>query len=154
MPETLRVIVGNGSMSAPPWNRPLLPIIGRGRKNTELDTRPPPRPLRNPLHLFTHPDVLVLLIFNAIIYSVFYAVSTTIAADFGTAYPFLNETEIGVLLNWAPRLLNAPLFYPHYKSVGILAAVRAVFDERIEEVESRGDLELETSTLSSIAWMS
>lgn len=37
-----------------------------------------------------------LLIFNGILYSVFYAVTTTISTLFQTAYPFLNETDTGL----------------------------------------------------------
>ena len=64
-----------------------------------------------------------------------------------------GESEKVAFLYWTPRLLNTPSFYQHYKSIGILATVRSVYDERMEEVESRGDLELEIDTINSIVWL-
>lgn len=58
--------------------------------------KPPKRLLNNPLRLFFYLDVLNLLVFNAIIYGVFYAVNTTISTLFSSKYPFLNETDIGL----------------------------------------------------------
>lgn len=37
-----------------------------------------------------------LLIFNGILYSIFYAVTTTISTLFQSTYPFLNETDTGL----------------------------------------------------------
>jgi len=58
--------------------------------------KPPKRILNNPLRIFFYLDVLNLLVFNAIIYAVFYAVNTTISTLFASKYPFLNETDIGL----------------------------------------------------------
>jgi len=59
-----------------------------------------PKPLKsrlnNPLRLMLYLDVLNLLVFNAVIYAVFYAVNTTISTLFSSKYPFLNETDIGL----------------------------------------------------------
>lgn len=57
---------------------------------------PPPPPFYNPLRILTYLDVINLLIFNGIIYSIFYAVTTTISTLFQSTYPFLNETDIGL----------------------------------------------------------
>ena len=46
-PETLRSMVGNGSIPAPKLNRALIPLIGR--RGIEIDSsRPPVKPLPNP----------------------------------------------------------------------------------------------------------
>lgn len=52
--------------------------------------------MQNPLLLFKHIDVDLLLFSSAIVYAVFYGVTTTIAQTFGQIYPSLSETEIGL----------------------------------------------------------
>ncbi|VDB85273.1 unnamed protein product [Peniophora sp. CBMAI 1063] len=94
LPETLRSIVGNGSVRPPAFWRPLIPVVGRSLEYS--DTKPPPKPLRNPFVLFTYLDVLALLLFNGVLYAVFYGVTATISELFQTAYPSLNETEVGL----------------------------------------------------------
>ena len=88
-------MVGNGSIPAPRWNRPLIPIIGRSAQDFSSE-RPPAKALPSPFKLFTHPDILILLSINGVIYSVLYAVTTTIASLFQENYPNLTETEIGL----------------------------------------------------------
>lgn len=95
LPETLRRLVGDGSVIPSPFYRPLVPIVGKGR--VDRDAPKPPKPiLNNPLRLFFYLDVLNLLLFNAILYAVFYAVNTTISTIFASKYPFLNEIDIGL----------------------------------------------------------
>ncbi|KZV70228.1 hypothetical protein PENSPDRAFT_455102 [Peniophora sp. CONT] len=67
-------------------------------------------------------------------------------------YRSLDDSERRALLFWTPRLLNSARFYPHYKSTGTLAAVRAAYDFRIEEVESRGDRRMEFEAVNSVTW--
>jgi len=87
--------VGDGSVIPSPFYRPLVPIVGKGR--VDRDAPKPPKPtLNNPLRLFFYLDVLNLLLFNAILYAVFYAVNTTISTIFASKYPFLNEIDIGL----------------------------------------------------------
>ncbi|KAG0707510.1 hypothetical protein DFH29DRAFT_896045, partial [Suillus ampliporus] len=69
--QTLRQLAGDGSVIPSPFYRPLVPLVGKGR--------PPKRLLNNPLRLFFYLNVPILLVFNAIIYAVFYAVNTTIS---------------------------------------------------------------------------
>ncbi|KAH7930389.1 MFS general substrate transporter [Leucogyrophana mollusca] len=95
LPETLRRLVGDGSVIPSAIYRPLIPLVGHGRKDPSAP-KPPGRPLRNPLRLFLEPDVVSLLIFTAIFCAVFYAITTTISTLFIVAYPFLNETDIGL----------------------------------------------------------
>jgi hypothetical protein len=93
-PETLRAIVGNGSITPAPIYRPLAPVIGRRVKHS--DVKPQHEKYRNPLLLFTHPDVLLLLAFNGVLYAVFYGVTATISTLFEGAYPFLSTMDIGL----------------------------------------------------------
>ena len=86
--------MGNGSVRPPVFWRPLIPVVGRSIEYS--DTKPPPKPLRNPFVLFTYLDVLTLLLYNGIIYAVFYGVTATISELFETAYPSLNQTEVGL----------------------------------------------------------
>ncbi|KAG0702020.1 major facilitator superfamily domain-containing protein [Suillus ampliporus] len=95
LPETLRQLVGDGSVVPSPFYRPLVPLVGKGRIDRDAP-KPPKRPLNNPLRLFFYMDVLNILVFNAVIYAVFYAVNTTISTLFANKYPFLNEIDIGL----------------------------------------------------------
>ncbi|KAF7981130.1 hypothetical protein HWV62_34867 [Athelia sp. TMB] len=96
LPETLRALVGDGSYVPSAIYRPLLPIIGRNRPAAENVEKPPKKPFANPLVLFTYPDVMVILVFNGIVYSVFYGVTATISVLFQQAYPYLSESDIGL----------------------------------------------------------
>lgn len=95
LPETLRQLVGDGSILPSRFHRPLVPLVGHGRQG--ITTERPPRALFvNPLRILTYPDILVLLIFNAVQYAVFYAIIATISTIFQSTYSYLNETEIGL----------------------------------------------------------
>jgi hypothetical protein len=96
LPETLRAIVGDGSIQPHALYRPLLPIIGRKKVGTEQVERPPKRPFQNPLRLFLYPDVTILLLYNGVLYAVFYGITASISTLFSDTYPFLSETDIGL----------------------------------------------------------
>ncbi|PCH33996.1 MFS general substrate transporter [Wolfiporia cocos MD-104 SS10] len=99
MPETLRAIVGDGSIPPPRIYHPLIPVIGRSRQKSdseELVERPPRRPFRNPFVLLLYPDITLLLFFNGSVSAVFYAVTASISTLFQTTYPYLTEIEIGL----------------------------------------------------------
>ncbi|KAH9858031.1 MFS general substrate transporter [Lenzites betulinus] len=96
LPETLRALVGNGSIRPPKIYQPLIPIIGRTTPDIDASEKPPRRAFANPFLLFTYPDVALLLFFNALVYSVFYGVTATISTLFQPIYPFLNETDTGL----------------------------------------------------------
>lgn len=95
-PETLRALVGDGSIRPPPLNTALIPFIGRQQRSASDGHRPPHKPFINPFRLFTYPDVVVLLIFNGVIYAVFYGVTASISTLFEEAYPFLSQTDVGL----------------------------------------------------------
>ncbi|KAF8481438.1 major facilitator superfamily domain-containing protein [Gautieria morchelliformis] len=94
-PETLRVLVGNGSIPPPSWDRPLIPLLTKYNP-TPTSSRPPPKKFINPLLQFTHPSVVLLLFFNGTLYACFYGVTATLSTLFAQAYPFLNDSEIGL----------------------------------------------------------
>ncbi|KAH9944252.1 MFS general substrate transporter [Epithele typhae] len=96
LPETLRAMVGDGSIPPPAWYKPVIPVISRTTQDTSDVVRPPPRPFQNPLLLFLCPDVTLILLFNALVYAEFYAVIATISVLFQEVYPYLNETETGL----------------------------------------------------------
>ena len=51
---------------------------------------------RNPFRLFLQPDILLLLILSAIGFAVSFGINASISSLFSAAYPFLNETQIGL----------------------------------------------------------
>ncbi|KAJ7090824.1 MFS general substrate transporter [Mycena belliarum] len=97
LPETLRTIVGNGSIPPPAIYNPVLPIVGRQPKDPSAE-RPvgARKTFQNPLLLFLHVDVALLLLINGVVYSVFYGVTASISSVFHNTYPQLNETELGL----------------------------------------------------------
>nr|ANC28058.1 major facilitator superfamily [Polyporus umbellatus] len=96
LPETLRAMVGDGSIPPPKAYRPIIPVIGRTEQNPDDVVKPPKRTFANPLLLFLFPDVTLCLFFNALVYSEFYAVTATISTLFQSTYPFLTETDVGL----------------------------------------------------------
>ncbi|KAJ6573483.1 MFS general substrate transporter [Mycena vulgaris] len=101
LPETLRTVVGNGSIPPPAIYYAVVPIIGRRASPSPSPTAAalPPAPrkaFQNPLRLLLHLDVALLLLFNGVVYAVFYGVTASISTVFHTAYPQLNETELGL----------------------------------------------------------
>lgn len=97
LPETLRSLVGDGSIIPPPIYRPLLPIIGRKRIGTNDDVeRPPKAKFQNPFRILFYPDVFILLFFTGFQNSLFYAMTASISTLFSVTYPYLSETTIGL----------------------------------------------------------
>ena len=96
-PETLRSIVEDGRNRIPILYQPVIPIIGRKVPQGPTVAREVTvKVFRNPFRLFLQPDILLLLALSAIVSSVFYGINTSISSLFSTAYPFLNETKIGL----------------------------------------------------------
>jgi hypothetical protein len=95
LPETLRVLVGDGSIPPPRAYRTPLKLVKPRYQAT--GGRPTSKPFQNPFALFLYPDVATLLFFNGIFYSVFYGVTATTSTLFQRDYPYLSETDLGLI---------------------------------------------------------
>ncbi|KAG6832560.1 hypothetical protein H0H92_000189 [Tricholoma furcatifolium] len=95
LPETLRSLVGDGSVPPPAINRPIIPII-KTRGEPHFESRPQRKTLQNPLRLMIHLDIIVLLVLTAVACAVYYGFTATVSTLFATTYPYLSETEIGL----------------------------------------------------------
>ena len=96
LPETLRAIVGDGSIPAKWINTQPISLIGRHRGAGVSSERPERKPFKNPLLMFACPEIFVLLIFNGSLHAVMYSVTASLAVIFGKVYPYLNQTEVGL----------------------------------------------------------
>ena len=96
-PETLKSVVEEGRNRIPILYQPVIPIIGY-----QVSQRPTvawgvtAKSFRNPFRLFLQPDILLLLALNALVFAVFYGINASISSLFSAAYPFLDETKIGL----------------------------------------------------------
>nr|AAZ14930.1 quinidine resistance protein-like protein [Coprinellus disseminatus] len=95
-PETLRSIVGNGSIAPPKYNRPWLSVIPKQKPTKRPDSDAKNASPGNPFRLFLNVDIVILLVINAFTNSVMYGVITTLSTTFESIYPFLTETTIGL----------------------------------------------------------
>ncbi|GAA5926950.1 MFS transporter [Sporobolomyces koalae] len=137
LPETLRSIVGNGSIPAKGMNLSLLSVWQkhrRARKNAgdetlslAADEKPPRKTWRDvqplaPLKMFREKDVLAILSFNSATYSLFYATTASTGTVFKQVY-HLSESDLGLcyLANGigclAATLVNGPRMTMDYKLV-------------------------------------
>jgi len=95
LPETLRALVGDGHITPSRWYRPLIPLLGRSREHSSSNERPPKKPFANPLRLLTQPDIILVLLYNGILFSAFYCIMASLSTLFKQAYA-LSETNIGL----------------------------------------------------------
>lgn len=100
VPETLRAIVGDGSIRPSLIHRAVIPIVGRNRiaqsPESPDSALPRKKAFKNPFVLLKNPDIFVILFFNGVVSAVYYAVTATISTLFSAAYPFLTEIQIGL----------------------------------------------------------
>ncbi|MCJ1314798.1 hypothetical protein MMC15_000110 [Xylographa vitiligo] len=147
-PETGRPVVGNGSVPAPAWDTALVPYLRARRRRHGPPARPaaPParRPLRapNPLRtvaLVLEKDVGLLLLYNALVYTAFYAVIATVPLLFAQTYAF-SALQIG--LSFLPfgagcalaSAATGPLLDRNYRRVAAAAGLA------LDRARSDGDL--------------
>ncbi|KZV86099.1 MFS general substrate transporter [Exidia glandulosa HHB12029] len=127
LPETLRKIVGNGSIPPPIHLRPLFPFLRRDKPDAEpLKATPGDTSTLSALkHLnprfLKEPDVVAILSSNACTFALFQAVSATISPLLFESYPFLTQTTVGLC------------FLP----VGIGATIGSMVVGRIMDAEFR-----------------
>jgi multidrug resistance protein len=99
-PETGRNVVGNGSVAAPRWNRPLVQSRQRHEQCVHITSRSwrkrdlVPNPLKALLVCF-HRDTAAVLSVSAVYYAVYYCVQASIPAIFTAVYG-LDELEVGL----------------------------------------------------------
>ena len=96
-PETLKSIVEDGRIRIPILYRPVMPIIGRQVSQGPYVAREvTAKVFQNPFRLYLQPDILLLLALNAIVFAVLYGINASTSSLFLAAYPFLDETKIGL----------------------------------------------------------
>ena len=96
-PETLKSVVEEGRIRIPILYQPVIPIIGRQvPQGPTVVQGATAKVFRNPFRLFLQPDILLLLALNAIVFAVYYGIIASISSLFSVAYPFLDETKIGL----------------------------------------------------------
>ncbi|KAJ7578603.1 MFS general substrate transporter [Mycena floridula] len=96
LPETLRAIVGNGSIAPPALYRPIITVLGRTTNRQLSSSTIPKARFRNPLLLLKNWDIVLLLFVNGVVAAVFFAVVASISTIFHETYPQLSETELGL----------------------------------------------------------
>ena len=133
LPETLRAIVGDGSIPAGWIYTHPISIIDRHRNVEGPNELPPRKPFKNPLLIFTYPEVLVLLLFNSTIYAVMYGVTASLSVIFEKVYPYLNQTDIGLcFLATGGGMLVGSLFSGRFMD----AYYRKIRDDLIRETRT------------------
>ncbi|KAF6832433.1 Quinidine resistance protein 2-like protein 3 [Colletotrichum musicola] len=110
IPETCRNVVGNGSVPAQPWNRPLLALIRRRWQRRDpngvatslsrTDSTPPKRKLRfpNPLRavkIIFEKEMALILLYNSLLYVAFIDVAATLGTLFRDIYGF-DDLRLGL----------------------------------------------------------
>ena len=96
-PETLKSVVEKGRDRIPILYQPVIPIIGRRvSRGPTAAQEVTAKVSRNPFRLFLQPDILLILALSAIVNAVYFGINTSISSLFSKAYPFLNETKIGL----------------------------------------------------------
>ncbi|KAG7048400.1 major facilitator superfamily transporter [Colletotrichum scovillei] len=111
VPETCRGVVGNGSIPAQSWNRPVIDLIRRRRNRRHQDTGAlsqtesipaahPHRKLRfpNPIRsvkIIFEKEMALVLAYNSLLYVAFICVAATLGTLFREIYHF-NDLELGL----------------------------------------------------------
>ncbi|KAH9883287.1 MFS general substrate transporter [Xylariomycetidae sp. FL2044] len=91
LPETMRNLVGNGSIQ-PPGNlvyNAIVPLVATLNGKMTLVSL-------NPFKLLVFPDIVMTLTYTGIVYAVNYTITSTISSSFAATYPFLSETLLGI----------------------------------------------------------
>jgi hypothetical protein len=164
LPETLRAIVGDGSIPAG-WiyTRPIS-LSGRHRGSDEISIeRPARQPFKNPLLIFAYPEVLVLLIFNGTLYAVMYGVTAGLSIIFERVYPYLNEAKIGLcFIPMGLGLLVGSLFSGRamdscYRKIkeDLIRQIRADSERHVdpETIEKDPSFPIEKARLQILPWV-
>lgn len=97
MPETLLSVRYKRTKIAKIIYTPVIPVVGRKQEGNRPQDIPqvPKKSFQNPLKLLAKPDIILLLIANALICAVFYGVLASISTLFDQTYG-LDATKIGL----------------------------------------------------------
>lgn len=95
--------MGDGSQRPQKWNRTPLPILGRkvpkkdpnNLQQAEKNTRRGAS-LLGIFRVFTQPDIVLVLLYTGIIYSMFYSVFTSTSPLLLSVYPYLTQSTVGL----------------------------------------------------------
>jgi hypothetical protein len=163
LPETLRVIVGDGSISAGWIYTQPISLIGRHRSAGISSERPARKPFKNPLLMFAYPEIFVLLIFNGTIYAVMYSITASLAVIFEKVYPYLNQTEIGLcfipmgLGMFVCSLLSGRVLDSYYRKIrdDLIRQTRTDSEEHVdpEVIEKDTSFPIEKARLQILPWV-
>ena len=163
LPETLRAVVGDGSIPAGWIYTQPISLIGRHR-SAEISSEPPARkPFKNPLLMFVYPEIFVLLIYNGTLYAVMYGVTASLSVIFKKVYPYLNQTEIGLcfipmgLGMLVGSLLSGRALDSQYRKIrdDVIRQTRADSEKHIdaEAIEKDPSFPIEKARLQILPWV-
>lgn len=104
LPETCRAAVGNGSVPAPPWNRPLWAFLApvswsrRTRGSPDYSTiqelRHRPNPVSS-LRIVTQKEASMILLYGGLLFSGYMAVLSTLTTQLTSRFGF-NSIQVGL----------------------------------------------------------
>ena len=163
LPETLRAIVGDGSIPAGWIYTQPISLIGRHR-SAEISSEPPTRkPFKNPLLMFVYPEIFVLLIYNGTLYAVMYGVTASLSVIFKKVYSYLNQTYIGLcfipmgLGMLAGSLLSGRALDSQYRKIrdDVIRQSRTDSEKDIDakEIEKDPSFPIEKARLQILPWV-
>ena len=162
LPETLRAIVGDGSIPAGWIYTQPISLIGIHRSAGISSQRPARKPFKNPLLMFAYPEIFVLLIFNGTLYAVMYGVIASLSIIFEKVYPYLNQTEIGLcfipmgLGMLVGSLLSGRAMDSYYRKIkDDLIRTRTDSGKRVdpEAIEKDPSFPIEKARLQILPWV-
>jgi hypothetical protein len=163
LPETLRAIVGDGSIPAGWIYTQPITLIGRHRSAGTSSERPARKPFKNPLLMFAYPEIIVLLIFNGTLYAVMYGVTASLSVIFEKVYPYLDQTEIGLcfipigLGLFVGSLFSGRAMDSYYKKTrdDLIREIRTDSEKHVdpEAIEKDPSFPLEKARLQILPWV-
>lgn len=144
LPETLRAIVGDGSVRAGRIYTPPMRIVGRHRVMKLTSELPPRGPFTNPFKMFLYPDVFILLFINGTYYAVFYGVTASLSISFENTYPYLTQTDVGLCFlaigggMFFGTTLTGKLMDAYYKKIKDNRTPQAQSDPEKKDIDCSG----------------
>ncbi|KNB04346.1 hypothetical protein FOXG_16367 [Fusarium oxysporum f. sp. lycopersici 4287] len=100
VPESCRKVVGNGSIPAQRWNRPLMDFLRKNKGGAQEEVASSiaklrfPNPLRT-IKIIFEQEMFLVLVYNSILYLDFITVAATLSTLFKEIYGF-NTLELGL----------------------------------------------------------